>query len=232
MLHTSLDKHPYKQKQNISPLPLWGDNRSCRIGVLGGSFNPAHAGHLAIAQQALIRLRLHQVWFMVSPGNPLKSNPLNTGKPDQDMASFIQRLCTAYGLNKGRRLIVTDIEARMGTRYTIDTMQCLKTRFRNAHFVWLMGADSLLTLPRWKKWQRLVQTVPIAVFSRPDQNHLALRGQAKHVIAPWRRPVHQAAGLVTASSPAWVFFPHLHENISATAIRRQGRFTPLDQYKN
>ena len=224
MLHTSLDKHPYKQKQNISSLPLWGDNRSCRIGVLGGSFNPAHAGHLAIAQQALIRLRLHQVWFMVSPGNPLKKG--------QDIALFAQRLCTARRLSQNRRLIATDIEARMGTRYTIDTMQCLKTRFRNAHFVWLMGADSLLTLPRWKKWQRLVQTVPIAVFSRPDQNHLALRGQAKHVIAPWRRPVHQAAGLVTASSPAWVFFPHLHENISATAIRRQGRFLPLDQYKN
>lgn len=223
----------------MPPIPLWGDHRSCRIGVLGGSFNPAHKGHFAIAQQALIRLRLHQVWFMVSPGNPLKSNPFKSNllkadksDPDHDMAPFTQRLCTAYGLNKGRRLIVTDIEARMGTRYTIDTMQRLKTRFRNAHFVWLMGADSLLTLPRWKKWQRLVQTVPIAVFSRPDQNHLALRGQAKHVIAPWRHPVHQATGLVTASSPAWIFFPHLHENISATAIRRQARFLPLEQCKN
>ncbi|MBR2124415.1 MAG: nicotinate-nucleotide adenylyltransferase [Acetobacter sp.] len=216
MLHTSLDKHPYKQKQNISSLPLWGDNRSCRIGVLGGSFNPAHAGHLAIAQQALIRLQLDQVWLMVSPGNPLKKG--------QDMALFAQRLCTARRLSQNRRLIATDIEARLGTHYTIDTLQRLRTRFRKAHFIWLMGADGLVTLPRWKKWKSLVHHVAIAVFSRPDQNHFALRGKAAHYMACWRLPAYRAAGLAITPPPAWVFFPQMWENISATEVRRQSGF--------
>ncbi|WP_246856461.1 nicotinate-nucleotide adenylyltransferase [Acetobacter vaccinii] len=198
-------------------VPTWGDARRCRIGLLGGSFNPAHAGHLAIARRALVQLRLDQVWLMVSPGNPLK--------PRRGMAPLAQRLQTARQLVDGRRVIATDIEARIGTRYTVDTLRCLKARFKNAHFVWLTGADGLVTLPRWKGWRGLVHTVAMAVFPRPGQNFAALNGAAGHYMARWRLPACQAGCLAMRRPPVWAFLPGAQNSISATAIRRQGGFS-------
>ncbi|MFT9208036.1 nicotinate-nucleotide adenylyltransferase [Acetobacter orientalis] len=197
-------------------IPTYGDARRLRIGLLGGSFNPAHRGHLAIAQRALRALRLDQVWFMVSPGNPLK--------PAKGMAPFAKRLASVSALADGRRLIATDIEARLGTRYTVETVRKLQQRFPFVHFVWLTGADGFATLSRWKGWHKLVAQVPIAVMPRPGQNNAALHGPAGHYMARWRIPACRAALLATLSPPVWAFLPGPQNGISATSIRQNGEF--------
>ncbi len=199
-----------------SELPTWGDNRHGRVGLLGGSFNPAHRWHQAIARRALVELRLDQVWLMVSPGNPLKAG--------REMASLSARLATARQLADGRKVVATDLEARLGTRYTVDTLARLKARFPHVRFVWLTGADGLVTLPRWKHWHQLVRQVPLAVFPRPGQNVRALGGLAARYLARWRVPARQAARLATLSPPAWAFLPGVQNSISATAIRQRGGF--------
>ncbi|MBO1326541.1 nicotinate-nucleotide adenylyltransferase [Acetobacter sp. TBRC 12305] len=203
-------------------IPEWGDTRCCRIGLLGGSFNPGHVWHRAIAYRALVELQLDQVWLMVSPGNPLKVG--------QDMAPFALRLTTARQLADGRRVVATDIEARIGTRYTVDTIRILKNRFPRARFVWLTGADGFAGLSLWKGWRRLVHCVPIAVFPRPGVNARALRGAAGEYMARWRVPARQAGRLASLSPPAWAFLPGVQNSISATQIRQQGGFrVPADQ---
>ena len=120
-----------------------------RVGLLGGSFNPAHEGHRHVAELALARLGLDQVWLMVSPGNPLK--------PAIGMAPFADRLTGAAAIGDGRRVIATSIEAAIGTRYSVDTLRVLRRRFPRVHFVWIMGADLLTQLPRWRRWREIVQ---------------------------------------------------------------------------
>lgn len=197
-------------------IPTWGDGRRARIGLLGGSFNPGHLWHRAIARRALAALGLDQVWLMVSPGNPLKAG--------QAMAAFESRMATARTLADGRRIVATDIEARLGSRYTVDTVGLLRRRFPHVHFVWLMGADGLASLPRWKRWRVLVHDLPIAVFPRPGQNAPALNGAAGQVMARWRVPAHRACALALLSPPAWAFLAGAQNSISATAIRKRGGF--------
>ncbi|MCX2561504.1 nicotinate-nucleotide adenylyltransferase [Acetobacter farinalis] len=197
-------------------IPTGGDRRSARIGLLGGSFNPAHLGHQTIARRALVALGLDQVWLMVSPGNPLK--------PAEGMAPFAQRLASAASLADGHRLVATDIEARLGTRYTFDTLGKLQTRFPNVHFVWLTGADGFATLLKWKGWKRLLHRVPVAVMPRPGQNMRALRGAAAHYLAHARLPSRQARLLPGLSPPVWTFLPGRQNGISATSIRQRGGF--------
>ncbi|MFT8675657.1 MAG: nicotinate-nucleotide adenylyltransferase [Acetobacter sp.] len=201
---------------SATAIPQWGDSRCCRIGLLGGSFNPGHVWHRAIAYRALVELQLDQVWLMVSPGNPLKVG--------QEMAPLAQRLHTARQLADGRRVVATDIEARIGTRYTVDTLRILKNRFPRSHFVWLTGADGFAGLSLWKGWRRLVHCVPIAVFPRPGLNARALRGAAGAYMARWRIPARQAGRLASLSPPVWAFLPGVQNSISATQIRRQGGF--------
>ena len=124
----------------------WGDNRRARIGLLGGSFNPAHDGHRHVAEAALRGLRLDQVWLLVSPGNPLK--------PRRGMAPFAERLASARRIADGRRILAVDWEARLGTRYTVDTLALLRRRFPRSRFVLVVGADNLSQLPRWKGWRQ------------------------------------------------------------------------------
>ncbi|HYZ32454.1 MAG TPA: nicotinate-nucleotide adenylyltransferase, partial [Crenalkalicoccus sp.] len=159
----------------MTPPGRWGDGRRARIGLLGGSFNPAHEGHRHVAEQALRRLGLDQVWLMVSPGNPLK--------PVAGMAPFAERLASARAIADGRRIVATDIEARLGTRYTVDTLAALRRRFPRAAFVLLAGADILRQLPRWKRWQELARATPIAVLPRPGETRPALHGRAARRLA-------------------------------------------------
>jgi nicotinate-nucleotide adenylyltransferase len=182
-----------------------------RIGLLGGSFNPAHAGHRHIIDVARRRLRLDQVWLLVSPGNPLK--------PQRAMAPFGQRLASARGIADGRRVIASAIEAVFGTRYTIDTLRCLLRRFPRAHFVWLMGADILQQLPRWRRWLEFARRIPFAVLPRPSYNHRALAGHAACRLAHARRPARSAAVLAGMTAPAWVFLCVPQHATSASAIR-------------
>ncbi|HET9147894.1 MAG TPA: nicotinate-nucleotide adenylyltransferase [Acetobacteraceae bacterium] len=194
------------------PLPRHGGGRRLRIGLLGGSFNPAHAGHAHIARAALRALRLDQVWLLVSPGNPLK--------PGNGMAPLEQRLASARRIGSGRRIIATAIEAALGTRYTADTIAALKRRFPRCRFVWLMGADNLSQLPRWNRWQEIVRAIPIAVLPRPGETRRALAGQAARMLHAARRPAIAAAALADAAPPAWTWLPIRENSISATALRR------------
>ncbi len=200
---------------SLSPptLPRFGDRRRMRIGVLGGSFNPAHAGHLHIARTALHRLRLDQVWLLVSPGNPLKSS---AGMPSQAL-----RLESARALAAGQpRILATDIERSLHTRYTIDTLRALQRRFPRVSFVWLMGADNLTQFARWRDWMGIARRVPFAVLPRPTYTHGALASQAAQRLASSRRPASQAAVLACSAAPAWIFLGARENALSATALRR------------
>ena len=185
-----------------------------RIGLLGGSFNPAHEGHLHVAELALQRLQLDQVWLLVSPGNPLK--------PALGMAPLAVRLASAARIGDGRRVVATAIEAGLGTRYTADTLAELRRRFPNARFVWLMGADNLTQLPRWRDWMGIMRTMPVAVFPRPSYNLRALAGRAAHRLRSARLPVAAAPSLALRNPPAWIFLPTPQHAASATAIRAAG----------
>lgn len=189
----------------------FGDDRRSRIGLLGGSFNPAHAGHAHVALAALRALRLDQVWLMVSPGNPLK--------PVQGMAPFAARLASARMVARDARIIATDIEQRLGSRYTHRTLALLRQRFRRARFVLILGADNLTQLPRWQRWREFLWQTPLAVLPRPGYSRAALRGQAAAVLAHRRRRASALqASRWTAGAP-WCFVPAAERAISATAIR-------------
>jgi len=194
---------------------VWGDSRRARIGVLGGSFNPAHAGHRHVAEQALRWLRLDQVWLLVSPGNPLK--------PAAGMAPFAARLASARAIADGRRVIATDLEARLGTRFTVDTLARLRRRFRRTRFVLLVGADNLRQLPRWRRWREIARATPIAVVPRPGETRAALQGRAAQALKRWRRPPAAVLrGTAAGNLPghaAWALLPAREHPASATAIR-------------
>ncbi len=191
-----------------------------RVGLLGGSFNPAHEGHLAISLEALKRLALDQVWWLVSPQNPLKSR--------QDMADLPVRMASAQKIVAGHpRIIVTDLEQSFGTTYTVDTVKRLK-RNEEYDFVWLIGADNLLQLPKWRNWRALLNLVPIAVFDREPYSYKALAGQVAQAYGRCRLDPRFASSLAGTELPAWVYFRLRRHRISSTMIRsRLGR--PVDE---
>ena len=176
-----------------------------RIGLLGGSFNPAHEGHLYVSEIALKRLGLDYVWWLVAPQNPLK--------PENEMAPLEKRLAAARALaGRHPRLIVTDIEHSLGTRYTIDTLKALTRRFRGVRFVWLMGSDNLDQFHRWRRWEEIAALVPIAVVLRVGS-----------VLAPLRAKAMQRFALSRAQTlrapPAIIIVDGRRNEASASAIR-------------
>ncbi len=184
-----------------------------RIGLLGGSFNPAHDGHRAISLEAIRRLGLDEVWWLVSPQNPLKSA--------DEMAPLDERMARASMMTAGHpRLIVTDLEQSFGTRYTVDTVRRLQ-RDGRSDFVWLIGSDNLVQLPKWRSWRDLLNLVPIAVFDREPYSYRALAGRVARAFAAHRIRAQDAAGLVRADPPAWVYFRLRRYRVSSTAIRHQ-----------
>jgi nicotinate-nucleotide adenylyltransferase len=196
------------------PIPRFGDRRRMRVGLLGGSFNPAHEGHRHVAELALRRLRLDQVWLLVSPGNPLK--------PTAGMAPFADRLAGAARIGDGRRVVASGIEATLQTRYTVDTMRELVRRFPAVQFVWIMGADILEQLPRWRRWTDIVRRLAFVVLPLPSYSHRALAGQAAHRLRAGRRPAREAP-LLPGAEPGWVFLPGRQTAVSATAIRQAAK---------
>lgn len=195
--------------------PRFGDRRRLRIGLLGGSFNPAHEGHRHLALWALRALGLDQVWLLVTPGNPLKA-----GRPSPPLG---ERVASAAAIADGRRVVATGIEAELNTRFTVDTIRALKRRFPAASFVWLMGADSLRDWPRWRGWERIARLVPFAVFPRPSYNHAALSGRAAHRFGASRHRLAEAKLIARAEPPAWIYLAGREDSISATALRAAGR---------
>jgi nicotinate-nucleotide adenylyltransferase len=182
-----------------------------RVGILGGSFNPAHEGHRTISLAALQRLGLDEVWWLVSPQNPLK--------PVAGMAPFAERFTGAAAVARHPRIRVSDLEPKLGTSYTADTIAKLVRRFPYHAFVWLMGADNLAQIDRWKDWQQIFHAVPVAVFARPSYSLKALAAKAARRFARARLPEAAARSLATAEPPAWVFLHGPLSPVSATAIR-------------
>lgn len=187
-----------------------------RIGLLGGSFNPAHDGHRYISAEALKRLALDEVWWLVSPQNPLKS--------EKGMATLAERMDRAREIARHPRIRVTDIEARLGTRYTADTLVALRRRHPAARFVWLMGADNLVQLPRWWRWSQIFNTVAIAVFARGSYDSNALSGLAAQRYRAARLPASRSAVLADCEPPAWTFLRIRHHPAEATTLRRKGHW--------
>lgn len=183
-----------------------------RVGLLGGSFNPAHEGHRYISLEGLKRLGLKEIWWLVSPQNPLKSA--------DDMAPLDVRLQQACRVARSRRIRVTDVEDQIGTRYSVDTIAALKRRFKTMNFVWLMGADNLLQMPKWRDWKTIFESVPIAVFARSSYSRKALNGAAAKHFADCRIRESAGAELVECSPPAWVFLHTKPHPSSATRIRK------------
>jgi len=191
------------------------DPGDARVGLLGGSFNPAHAGHLELSRLAIRKLELDQVWWLVSPQNPLKS--------EQGMAPLQKRIADAEKVADDARINVTGIEAELGTRYTADTLVALKETFPTARYVWLMGADNLVQIHKWRDWSRIFHTVPVAVFARPTYSLRAEQAKAAKRFARSRIPSYKAARLADKKPPAWVLFKRPLNPLSATQIRHQER---------
>ena len=183
-----------------------------RIGLLGGSFNPAHSGHRRIALRAIDALGLDEVWLLVSPGNPLKD-----GSPD--MAPLAARFASARAIARRAPIRATTIEARLGTRYTAETLLKLVRIYPNRRFIWLMGADNLVQFHRWRDWRRIARAMPIAVIARPGYDATALTAPAMGWL---RRFVHrpgQAINWTTWSPPALVLLRFRPDPSSATRAR-------------
>lgn len=181
-----------------------------RVGLLGGSFNPAHEGHVHVSEVALRRLGLDYVWWLVSPQNPLKSS--------RGMADFRVRLAGARTLARHHpRIRVSDLELRMGTRYTIDTVARLQQRFPQLRFVWLMGSDNLATFHRWRSWQRLAHRLPVAVVMRPGTTLAPLQARAALRFASARCRAPRT--LTQAKPPALAILEARRSPASATELR-------------
>lgn len=185
-----------------------------RIGLLGGSFNPPHEGHALITRLALRRLRLDRIWWLVTPGNPLKSL---TG-----LAALKARVEAARGLDVGPKVVVSDIEAQIESRFTYDTLRWLKCRAPRVHFVWIMGADNLRQFHRWRHWRAIADLVPIVVVDRPGSTLSATSGRAGAALARWRVPEREATRFAAMRPPALLFLHGRRSKLSSTALRRTG----------
>jgi nicotinate-nucleotide adenylyltransferase len=188
-----------------------------RVGLLGGSFNPAHRGHLAISLVALKLLALDRIVWLVSPRNPLKAQ--------DSLADYDARVASARATIAGHpRLFVSRFEADMNLRYSVDTVAALKQSLPHARFVFLMGADNLVSLPSWKAWVRFFEAIPIAVFARPGWDLAAPASQAAQRYRGRRLALEAARRLADTAPPAWVYVTFTKEEISATALRRAGEW--------
>ncbi len=180
------------------------------IGLLGGSFDPAHAGHVHITNIALRRFGLDRVWWLVSPGNPLKA---------RGPAPMADRIARAQALLRDPRVTVTDFEARAGTRYTAQTIAALQAAYPAVRFVWLMGADNLVQFDKWQDWQQIMARVPVGVLARPGQNLSARASRAARIFRTARIKGTASRTLAQAEAPAWCFVNAPLMDISSSAIR-------------
>jgi len=194
------------------------------IGLLGGSFNPPHEGHRLISELALRRLRLDRLWWLATPGNPLK--------PQAGLAEMRARIEAAQRLTRDPRIAVTGFEAEIGARYTCDTIVWLRRRAPHAHFVWIMGADNLRQFHLWRRWRAIADLAPILVVDRPGSTVRALAGRAGVVLARYRRPEADAALFARLRPPAFMFLHGPRSSLSSTALRRAVRPKPSTVLKN
>jgi len=183
------------------------------IGLLGGSFDPAHAGHVHITRAALRLFGLDRVWWLVSPGNPLKA---------RGPAPLADRMAHARSILGDPRVTVTDFEARAGTRYTAETLAALQAAYPGVRFVWLMGADNLVQFDKWQDWRQIMARVPVGVLARPGQNLPARASRAARIFHAARIKPTFSRALAHADAPAWCFVNVPLRDISSSAIRARG----------
>ena len=187
--------------------------RGQSVGLLGGSFDPAHAGHVHITHEALRRFGLDRLWWLVSPGNPLKAH---------GPAPIDDRMARARALMRHPRVTVTDIETRLGTRATADTLAALRAAYPGVRFVWLMGADNLAQFHRWQNWETIMQTVPLGVLARPGDRISARMSPAAQIYRRFRLPGQASQLLARAQAPAWCFVNVPMVDVSSSVIRANG----------
>jgi nicotinate-nucleotide adenylyltransferase len=183
-----------------------------RVGLLGGSFDPAHEGHVHITEMALRRFGLDRVWWLVSPGNPLKAH---------GPAPLPQRIAQAQRIVHDPRVVITGIEAQLGTRMTRDTIAALQRLYHHVHFVWLMGADNMVQFDRWDSWREIAARVPIGVIARPGWRMPARFSRAARILWRDRQPEAQARQLADMPPPAWVMINVALNKQSSSAIRQR-----------
>lgn len=189
--------------------PVYTKNRV--IGLLGGSFNPAHAGHLHISNYALNKLKLDEIWWLVSPQNPLKST--------DDMADYDERFKSAISITKyNRRILISDIEKKLGTNYTYQTLSQIKKRYKGTNFVWLMGADNLAGFHKWQHWQRILELMPIIVFDRSPYSFTSLASKTyQRMLLFLQNNNHNVR---TATTPSLHFIHLRRDPHSSTNLRK------------
>lgn len=188
--------------------------RGMIVGIFGGSFNPPHQGHALVAEIALRRLNLDQLWWLVTPGNPLKSR---TG-----LAPLSERLARCESLASDPRIKVTAFERTLGTSYTAKTLEFVKARNPHAHFIWIMGADNLKSFHHWQQWRRIATTFPIAVIDRPGSTLSYLSSKMARTFDYARIDEDDAAALWKKRAPAWTFIHGPRSPLSSTALREAG----------
>lgn len=187
-----------------------------RVGLYGGSFNPAHAGHRHVGLMALRRLRLDRLWWLVTPGNPLKARG--------DLASLDTRIGAARALAAHPRIAVTGFEAEIGARFTLETLRYLRARRPGVRFVWIMGADSLASFHRWRGFREIADLVPIAVVDRPGFTLSAPSSPAARFLDAHRVDERDAGALADLAPPAWVYLHGPRSTLSSTALRAGGAY--------
>ncbi len=183
------------------------------VGLLGGSFDPAHDGHVRITRAAIARFGLDRVWWVVSPGNPLKA---------EGPAPLAERIDRARRLMRHPKVTVTDIESRLGTTYTAQTLAKLQAIYPGVRFVWLMGADNLWQLDQWQDWHEIVARVPLGVLARPEQRLRARFSKAARIYSGARVKGDEVFALGRLPAPAWAFVNLPMSDLSSTAIRKSG----------
>ncbi len=204
-------EHTYPRRAILSVMPENRLRRGIPTGLLGGSFNPAHGGHRDISQFAIAALDLEELWWLVSPGNPLK--------PKAGMAPLPARLVRARQVARRTRIMPTAIESELGTRYTIDTLLALVRRYPNRRFIWIMGADNLAQFHQWKDWRAIARLMPIAVIARPSYNENAMAAPAMAWFRRFVRRSGQKKQWTRWAPPALIRLRFRPDKRSATAIR-------------
>lgn len=187
-----------------------------KVGLFGGSFNPPHQGHVHVSETALIRGQLDQVWWLVTPGNPLKDH--------SELESLAVRIRKCLAIIEHPRIKVTGFEARFDLSYTQETLQLLKTLKPNVKFVWLMGADNLASFHKWQNWQEIATMMPIMVVDRPGSTLSYRSARAAIYLSKYRMDESDSELLAGAKPPAWTFIHGPRSQLSSTAIRRAKKF--------
>lgn len=185
--------------------------RGMVVGLFGGSFNPPHQGHVLVAEIALRRLGLDQLWWLVTPGNPLKNR--------RELAPLSERLASCETMASDPRIKVTAFEKTLGTSYTARTLDFIRARSPHVHFIWIMGADNLAGFHRWQRWQKIATTFPIAVIDRPGSTLAYLSSKMARTFDYARIDEEDAGILWQKRAPAWTFIHGPRSTLSSSAIR-------------